>query len=236
MPMTEEEKKKRRSERSKKHYEKNKELIRAQQKEYYAENREEIRKDQNSTYWKNREPGARELYNEDKERRRKERDARLSLPKRIHKTKEEIKREAKEKGRCVRALSFGVQVCDMPEGYEDILMERQNGMCYYCGDPLVHGITTHLDHLTPHSRGGPHSFDNVALSCQTCNLKKASLTEEEFATANKWDELDGFRFCRQCMRGLPLEEFHVSKARNNGRAATCKECCKKYADAHKANV
>ena len=194
--LSDEEKKKRRSESFKRYYDRNKERIRAQQKEYYTNTRE-VRREYQNSHWVNTQA-------------------------------------IKERHKRARAQSFGVQVCEMPEDYEAILFERQNGMCHYCGEPLAEE-TTQLDHLTPHSRGGPHSFDNVVLSCLTCNLKKAQLTEEEFAMANKWDKLEDFRFCRQCMRGLPLEEFHVSNARNNGRAATCKECCKKYADAHKAN-
>ena len=77
-------------------------------------------------------------------------------------------------------------------------------------------------------------MDNVVLVCRACNLEKAWLTEEEFAIARKWDRTDGFRFCRKCMRGLPLEEFHVSKARDNGRASWCKSCSKEHADARKA--
>ena len=176
-------------------------------REYYAKNKKHIRENQ------------KEYYAENREERREYQNS--------HHVEREPTQGDRERVRRARALSFGVKICEMPDDYEGILTERQNGLCYFCGEPLVNDVM-YLDHLTPHSRGGPHSMDNVVLACQTCNLEKAWLTEEEFAIARKWDRMDGFGFCRKCMRGLPLEEFYVNKHQKIGRSSKCKDCYKEY--------
>ncbi len=37
-----------------------------------------------------------------------------------------------------------------------------------------------IEHLTPRSRGGSNTVDNLAISCHECNQKKNNLTAEEF--------------------------------------------------------
>ena len=56
------------------------------------------------------------------------------------------------------------------------LVAAYAGRCAYCG---VTG-SLHADHRTPLSRGGPNSIDNIVPACPTCNLKKQTMTEEEF--------------------------------------------------------
>ena len=56
------------------------------------------------------------------------------------------------------------------------ILKRDNGICFYCG---VHGAT-HVDHLTPISRGGTDSSTNLAACCKRCNLRKGEKTADEF--------------------------------------------------------
>ena len=51
------------------------------------------------------------------------------------------------------------------------LMNRQRGLCYYCGEKLV---TKHLEHVVPLSRGGRHTIGNVVYACARCNLSKGT--------------------------------------------------------------
>ncbi|MGQ0849447.1 MAG: HNH endonuclease [Actinomycetota bacterium] len=44
---------------------------------------------------------------------------------------------------------------------------RDNHRCQYCGAPAES-----LDHVTPRSRGGAHTWDNVVACCRRCNLHK----------------------------------------------------------------
>lgn len=53
---------------------------------------------------------------------------------------------------------------------------RDGFRCQYCGKETK-DLT--LDHVIPRSRGGPHSWDNVASACIPCNHRKAGLTLAE---------------------------------------------------------
>jgi hypothetical protein len=56
--------------------------------------------------------------------------------------------------------------------------------CWYCGSPLP--VTDrggwHIEHQEPRSRGGMHGLSNMVAACPTCNLRKRSMTVEEFRT------------------------------------------------------
>lgn len=64
------------------------------------------------------------------------------------------------------------------------VFERDKGKCYLCGtqthwhmegewDPLL----ASLDHIKPVSRGGDHSWENVAIACMLCNIRKGAKDE-----------------------------------------------------------
>ncbi len=44
---------------------------------------------------------------------------------------------------------------------------RDDHVCQYCG-----AAAESLDHVTPRSRGGLHTWDNVVACCRRCNLRK----------------------------------------------------------------
>ena len=57
--------------------------------------------------------------------------------------------------------------------YRARVWERDGGRCHICGrkaDPR----SWHLDHIIPLSRGGEHSYRNVAVSHPTCNLRRGT--------------------------------------------------------------
>ena len=66
----------------------------------------------------------------------------------------------------------------LSKGIVAILLARQNGLCACCAKPL-NGFF-HLDHKTPLSRGGQNADDNVQLLLPACNLRKYTMTQEEF--------------------------------------------------------
>jgi hypothetical protein len=54
--------------------------------------------------------------------------------------------------------------------------------CYYCLIPLT--LTeAHKEHMTPRTRGGADTIDNIVPTCEACNKRKGTMTEEEFRTA-----------------------------------------------------
>jgi len=54
------------------------------------------------------------------------------------------------------------------------LFARDNSCCQYCG-----GFADSLDHVVPRSRGGQHTWENVAAACRPCNLRKRDRTPAE---------------------------------------------------------
>jgi len=55
--------------------------------------------------------------------------------------------------------------------YRRKVYERDGGLCYMCRQP-VEFADMHLEHKIPLSKGGEHSYANVAVSCEGCNLGK----------------------------------------------------------------
>ncbi|MCI0424327.1 MAG: HNH endonuclease [Actinobacteria bacterium] len=51
---------------------------------------------------------------------------------------------------------------------------RDGHQCQYCGGPAES-----LDHVTPRSRGGDHSWENVVACCRPCNVRKGDRTLHE---------------------------------------------------------
>ena len=52
---------------------------------------------------------------------------------------------------------------------------RACGVCEYCLlSQDSQEATFHVDHIEPRSRGGDTSFDNLALACVSCSLRKAA--------------------------------------------------------------
>ncbi|NJL84223.1 MAG: HNH endonuclease [Chloroflexaceae bacterium] len=56
------------------------------------------------------------------------------------------------------------------------LLERDNHTCQYCG---YRGEQLTLDHVSPRSRGGIDSWENLVTACVRCNVKKGNRTPEE---------------------------------------------------------
>lgn len=58
------------------------------------------------------------------------------------------------------------------------IWERDQGVCGICQLP-ADADNWHLDHVTPLSRGGDHTHDNVQVSHPTCNLRKNNRLQDE---------------------------------------------------------
>ena len=52
------------------------------------------------------------------------------------------------------------------------ILRRDRHTCQYCGS--TKNLT--LDHVIPKSRGGQHSWDNLATACNACNARKGDRT------------------------------------------------------------
>lgn len=49
--------------------------------------------------------------------------------------------------------------------------------CPYCGDEA-----THIDHIIPLAKNGPHTWENIEMVCKRCNMAKSDGTKEDFLT------------------------------------------------------
>lgn len=63
------------------------------------------------------------------------------------------------------------------------MFKEQSGKCVYCGCELP--VAYHIDHKTPISRGGMNNIENLHLTCPRCNLRKSTMTHEEFLLSKK---------------------------------------------------
>ena len=104
---------------------------------------------------------------------------------------EKLKRVLPITNTIIEVASFDTQKMSNPEisgieyqqgelqGYEvrEYLLEKFHRKCVYCGST---NVPLEIEHLTPKSRGGPDTVDNLAIACHSCNQKKNNLTAEEF--------------------------------------------------------
>jgi 5-methylcytosine-specific restriction endonuclease McrA len=71
----------------------------------------------------------------------------------------------------------------------EALRARDGDLCYYCRRVMsfekakpgaMPPDKASLDHVTPLSRGGGHTFENTVLACLQCNFEKNAKTPEEW--------------------------------------------------------
>lgn len=54
------------------------------------------------------------------------------------------------------------------------IWKRDGGFCQHCGVHSSTGVRMELDHIVPYSWGGRTNYENLILSCHTCNAKKGN--------------------------------------------------------------
>ena len=64
-------------------------------------------------------------------------------------------------------------------GYEvrEYVLEKWHRCCVYCGEK---GVPLQIEHIVPKARGGSNRVNNLTLACAPCNLRKGTMTAEEF--------------------------------------------------------
>ena len=146
---------------------KNKENTRTYNKEYYAKNKEREKKRASDYFQKNKKQYSEKL----KERRHKNGISQkytsgISHTKEYKKAKRiEYKTRFKEAGRLTAET---VKII-----YEDNIKRFGTLTCYLCLKPIAIGKDT-LDHIIPLSKGGTNEYNNLSISCRSCNSKKGN--------------------------------------------------------------
>ena len=64
-------------------------------------------------------------------------------------------------------------------GYEvrEYLLEKWNRTCAYCGK---RDVPLQIEHIQPRAKGGTDRISNLALACESCNIKKGTQSLEQF--------------------------------------------------------
>ncbi|WP_130449767.1 HNH endonuclease [Zhihengliuella halotolerans] len=75
-------------------------------------------------------------------------------------------------------------------GKRDEVIRLRGQVCYLCGEHVPMD-DIHIDHRIPRIHGGSNDFDNLYVSCSTCNLQKGSKSVDEFKTV-VMNDLDWF--------------------------------------------
>lgn len=65
-----------------------------------------------------------------------------------------------------------------------LLLEKQLGICADCRRKFTKLLPPTLDHVTPLSRGGSDSIENLRWTCKPCNSAKYNKMPEEWAARN----------------------------------------------------
>lgn len=62
-----------------------------------------------------------------------------------------------------------------------LVMKRDNFKCCMCGrsPATTPGLELHIDHISPWSKGGETTIDNLQTLCSDCNLGKSNLSETD---------------------------------------------------------
>lgn len=117
------------------------------------------------------------------------------------------------------------------------LKEIYDHRCYYCGSK---SRSLQKEHLIPLARGGTNDISNIVPACRDCNLRKSTLTDQEFITLLR-DEAEyaarrkgagpetqeappGHKRCSACKQVLPLDAFGSHSGKRDGLASRCRTC------------
>lgn len=65
----------------------------------------------------------------------------------------------------------------IPRGLRHEVFKRDNYTCCECGAKKSDGVTLHVDHKIPVSKGGTDELDNLQTLCSDCNLNKSNIIQ-----------------------------------------------------------
>ncbi|MEE3491250.1 MAG: HNH endonuclease [Methanobrevibacter sp.] len=65
----------------------------------------------------------------------------------------------------------------IPRGMRHEVFKRDNYTCVECGARKEDGVTLHIDHIIPVSKGGTDELSNLQTLCKACNLNKSDVIQ-----------------------------------------------------------
>lgn len=130
-------------------------------KEYYKRNSDKARLDRMIYYWENRE----QEIEKNKKWKENNRQRIIEYRKKYNNEKPYVKRNSEAKRRASKKTT-NVENIDIRE-----IIKRDGTICWLCLKNCPPDNIT-LDHIVPLSRGGSHTYENIALAHRECNSKK----------------------------------------------------------------
>ena len=87
----------------------------------------------------------------------------------------------------------------IPKSVKEAVMERDRGICQICRRKA--GDYPEFDHITPHSKGGPPTTENIQILCRKCNIEKRAKTAK-CPKCGDWISHDA-TYCHHCGKSVP---------------------------------
>jgi predicted RNA-binding Zn-ribbon protein involved in translation (DUF1610 family) len=100
----------------------------------------------------------------------------------------------------------------IPKKVKDEVRRRDGDRCVGCGRRSEY---MEFDHITPHSKGGPSTVDNIRLICRKCNIKKKDKTPK-CPHCGDWVAYES-EYCRSCGKRIGRDATSVHEGSNLGR-------------------
>jgi 5-methylcytosine-specific restriction endonuclease McrA len=87
---------------------------------------------------------------------------------------------AKKKNYAKRKLLLKNATCTLTAIEWNEILQEYKYSCAYCGVKFNEDVQVTVDHVTPLSKGGNHTKDNVVPACADCNIQKSDKDVEDF--------------------------------------------------------
>jgi len=153
--------------------EKNKVRLKIKSKQYRLKNEEKLKEVSKRYYQANREV----IIKKTKENLEKNRDRYLARKRAYNKT--DFAKLSHRNTKMKRRTAFNSGDVTTAQ-INSLLNDAKN--CYWCSTSLK-GLTAHIDHYIPISKGGQHTLSNLVVSCPHCNHSKSAKDPIEFANS-----------------------------------------------------
>jgi len=128
-------------------------------------------------------------------------------------------RKLHEEGKLIKVMNgiykydpeyvHNVELEDFTEEQKQIILKRDGYKCVICGRGIKDGVTLHVDHIKPKSKGGKATIDNGQTLCSIHNFRKKNYSQTEsgkkmfirlYEKAKAIDDKETMGFCAAILR------------------------------------
>lgn len=111
-----------------------------------------------------------------------------------------------------------IYTCEEKRTIENI-KATQKHICRYCGKEITEQKDVTVDHCTPVSRGGKTVKDNLVICCESCNIDKDNMTEQEYLAYRRLQKeaQDTYEVVKDINEIIKLQNKVISKIEKTKR-------------------